>query len=215
VSDDPRDVWDWRALDLGLVLERLRPAVPDERVHVIAPAPPGTRRTDLGVRVCGVIGLDPEVADQDLGFANASMGVVEAELLRRLNTGHLDGYVRARDKARWIRTVLGDRLLVTADAERFWPADDQVADARERGERAVGILASGAYDVVGDPGLLRVPDRLEHRRRPDEVTEAEVLEASLRLNARLLDELRERVTAYEAEASEPRGRRGFRGLSRR
>jgi hypothetical protein len=212
VSDDPRDVWDWRALDLGLVLERLRPAVPDDRVHVIAPAPPGERRSELWRRFAGILGLDPDVVDQDLGFANASMGVVEAELLRRLNAGHLDSYVKARDKARWIRTVLGDRLLVTDDAERFWPGEDQVADARARGERALALLGSGSYDVLGDPGLLRVPDDLPPRRRPDQVTDEEVLEASLRLNARLLDELRDRVTAHEESRAEGRGRRGFRGL---
>ena len=29
-SDDPRDVWDWRSLDLGLVLERWSPALPPD-----------------------------------------------------------------------------------------------------------------------------------------------------------------------------------------
>lgn len=209
VSDDPRVIWDWRALDLGLVLQRLRPAVPDERVHVIVGPGRDEPRSELWRRFACVLGLDPEILDAEAGFGNASMGVVEAELLRRLNRDHLDGYVAARDKARWIRTVLADRLLVTPDAERFWPDEDQVADARARGERALAVLADGGYDVIGDPALLRVPAELPPRRHPDQVTERELLEASLRLNARLLDQLRQRTEEAERATAAGSGRRGI------
>lgn len=217
-SDDPVDIWDWRALDLGLVLERLRPAVPDERVHVIVAPGPGEPRTELWRRFAELLGIDPGTVDPQTAFANASMGVVEAELLRRLNAGHLSSYVTAREKARWIRTVLADRLLVTEDAERFWPGDDQIADARARGERAVALLGERPYDVIGDPELLRVPATLPPRRRPDEVTDEEILHASLRLNARLLDELRARTAEDESRGSEATWRRAarrFRRLTRR
>lgn len=212
VSEDPTVIWDWRALDLGLVLGRLRPAVPDERVHVIVGPGPGEPRSELWRRFATLLGLDPALVDADAGFDNASMGVVEAELLRRLNRGHLDGYVGARDKARWIRTVLADRLLVTPDAERFWPAPDQVDDARHRGERALALLASGPYDVIGDRDLLRVPTDLPARRHPSDVTDPELLEASLRLNGRLLDQLRQRVEETEREAA---GGSRVRGILRR
>jgi hypothetical protein len=200
-SEDPREVWDWRTLDLGLVLERWGSAVPDERVHVIAPPAPGAPRDELWSRFAGVVGLDPDAVPHEQGFANASMGVVEAELLRRVN-GRLTGFGRARDRARWIRTVLGDRLLVEPDAERYWPGPDQVEDARRRGERALALLESRTFDVVGDADLLRVPADLPERRHPAEVTESELLEASVRLNARLLGEVRRH--AERAEAGEER-----------
>lgn len=214
-SDDPRRVWDWRALDLGLVLERLRPAVPDERVHVIVGPGPDDPRDELWRRFCGVIGIDPDAVPHEQGFANASMGVVEAELLRRLNH-HLDGFSSAQDRGRWIRAFLADGLLVGADAERYWPDDAQVADARRRGERAGAMLAEGGYDVVGDPARLVVPDDLPTRRHPADVTDSEVLAASLRLNAALLEEVRRR-SAREARSSqgEDRGPGGAAGRARR
>ncbi|MEQ6903550.1 hypothetical protein [Nocardioides sp. YIM 152588] len=207
-SDDPRVTWNWRALDLGLVLERLRPVLPDERVHVIVSPGPGDPRDELWRRFATVIGIDPDAVDVADAFPNASMGVVEAELLRRVNA-HLGSFQTAQERARWIRTVLADRLLVTPDAERFWPGEDRVEDARRRGDRAADLLAAGGYDVLGDPARLRVPAELPPRRRPDEVTEAELLEASVRLNAQLLGELRGRArseapgtpTADDADAS--------------
>jgi len=202
-SDDPRVIWDWRALDLGLVLDRLRGAVPDERVHVIVGPGPEDPRDELWRRFAGVVGIDPDAVPHERAFANASMGVVEAELLRRLNR-HLTGINSARDRARWIRTFLADGLLVTDAAERYWPDDDQVADARRRGERAVGMLASGGYDVVGDVERLRVPADLPVRRHPADVTEQEVLEASVRLNARLVEEVRRRTLQAEAARSDVR-----------
>lgn len=191
VSDDPRDVWDWRSLDLGLVLERWGPAVPAERVHVICPGPAGSPHELLWERFAGVLGLDPAACDSSHGFANASMGVVEAETLRRVNaalpaySGHARGV--------WIRSFLADERLVPRRGEPFRPADDQVADCRERGRRAVEMLRASSYDVVGDPALLLVPDELPPRRHPDDVTDAEVAECAVELVATLMGDLRQRA----------------------
>lgn len=206
VSEDPRTIWDWRALDLGLVLDRLRDVVPDERVHVIVGPGREDPRDELWRRFAGVIGIDPDQVPHEQAFPNASMGIVEAELLRRMNA-HLGSFHSARERARWIRTFLADGLLVRPDAERFWPDDDQVADARARGERAVAALRAGSYDVRGDLERLLVPGALEPRRHPSEVTEAEVLEASVLLNARLMEEVRDRTFARDAAAQSPARRR--------
>ena len=182
-SDDPRAVWDWRALDLGLVLDRWAPAVPPERLHVIAPPPPGSAREELWERFAGVLGIDPDVVRR------------HARLRQRL-----DGRGRGRDAApgqpaphaastppapagAWLRTFLADERLVPRQGERFWPDDDQVADARARGERAVERLRAASYDVVGDLDLLLVPDDLPPRRHPDSVTDAEVAEVAVDLVA--------------------------------
>ena len=216
-SDDPKVVWDWRALDLGLVLGRLRDAVPDERVHVVVAPGPGDPRDELWRRFAGVLGIDPAAVPHERAFPNASMGVVEAELLRRLNA-HLGEIHTARERARWIRTFLADGLLVTPDAERFWPDAGQVEDARRRGERALGLLRAGRYDVVGDLGLLEVPADLPPRRHPSEVTDAEVLAASVRLNAQLMGEVRRRSEEAEQEprtSGSAASRRTYNRLMRR
>ena len=191
VSEDPRDVWDWRALDLGLVLDRWSPAVPEERLHVVVAPGPGRPREELWRRFAGVLGLEPGVVPHQATFTNQTMGVVEAETLRRLNP-HLAAFRGAYDRGRWIRSFLADERLVARGGERYWPGDDQVADARERGARAVARIRASAYDVVGDLDDLLVPDELPPRRHPSSVTDAEVAEVAVSLVARLLEDVRER-----------------------
>ncbi|QIK75631.1 hypothetical protein [Nocardioides piscis] len=191
-SDDPRAVWDWRALDLGLVLDRWSPTLPPERLHLIAPPPAGAPREELWTRLCGILGIAPDTCDTSQGFANASMGVVEAETMRRINE-RLRGFNTARARGVWLRSFLADSMLVPRGGERFWPAPDQVADARRRGARAVAKIRASAYDVIGDVDLLLVPDELPERRHPDSVTDAEVADVALDLTASLLGELQRRA----------------------
>lgn len=200
-SPDPRAVWDWRALDLGLVLERWGAAVPPERLHVITPGPPGSPRELLWERFCTVLGIDPATCDPSRGFANSSMGVAEAETLRRVNE-RLTGFNTARARGVWLRTFLADERLVPRAGEPFWPAPDQVADARARGQRAVARLRAAPYDVVGDADLLLVPEDLPARRHPDSVTDAEVADVALDLVATLMRDL-ERRDARPAPAATP------------
>jgi hypothetical protein len=203
VSDDPRDVWDWRSLDLGLVLDRWSPALPDERLHLVVSPGAGMPREELWRRFAGVIGLDPDVVPHEAEFTNQTMGVVEAETLRRLNP-HLRAFRSAYDRGRWIRKFLADERLVTRGGERYWPGDDQVADARERGERAVERIRAASYDVVGDVEELLVPAELPPRRHPSSVTDAEVAEVAVSLVARLMEDVRDRT---------PRGGTDGRGMS--
>jgi hypothetical protein len=191
VSDDPRKVWNWRALDLGLVLERWGDVVPPERVHVVTMPSSGAPRDELWHRFCSILGIDPATVGDPGGFPNASMGVAEAETLRRINE-HLDGFGRAFDKGVWIRTFLADERLVPRGGERFWPAEDQREDCRRRGRAAVELIRDRGYDDVGELDSLLVPDELPARRHPSSVTDAEVAEVAVSLVARLLTDLKER-----------------------
>jgi hypothetical protein len=191
VSDDPVKVWDWRALDLGLVLGRWGDVVPPERVHVITPPPAEAPRDELWNRFCAVLGVDPSVAGSSERFPNASMGVVEAETLRRVNE-QLEGFDRAFDKGVWIRSFLADERLVPRNGERFWPGADQQEDCRRRGRESVALVRRQGYDVVGDLESLLVPDELPARRHPSSVTDAEVAEVAVALVARLLGDLKDR-----------------------
>ena len=129
VSDDPTVIWNWRALDLRLVLERWGPAVDDAaRLHVITPPGRDQPRDELWARFCSVLGISPSVASPE-SFANASMGVVEAETLRRINP-RLEGFDRAFDRGVWIRSFLADDRLVPRGGEPYWPGEEQIADCR-------------------------------------------------------------------------------------
>lgn len=188
VSRRPADIWNWRTLDLRLVLQRWGSAVPPERSHVLV-LDPTAPREDVWRRFAGILGIDPHGFDLDESFPNTSMGLAQAEALRRVNE-RLTGFGRAFDRGVWIRSFLADERLVPQDGERYWPEPDQVEDCRRRGEAAVRLLRSEPYDVVGDITQLLVPDLLEERRRPASVTDAEVAAVSVDLVATMLEDVR-------------------------
>ncbi|MBE7323482.1 hypothetical protein IEQ44_02290 [Nocardioides sp. Y6] len=187
-SDRSTDIWDWRTLDLRLVLERWGAAVPPERTHVLV-LDPTAPRDDVWHRFVEILGVDASGVDLSGSFANSSMGVVEAEALRRVNM-HLKGFRKAFDKGVYIRTYLADERLVPRRGARFWPEPDQVEDCRRRGELAVEAVRSGGHVVHGDLAHLLVPDELEERRSTLSVTDAEVADVLASLTATMLGDVR-------------------------
>jgi hypothetical protein len=192
VSESPMSVWNWRTLDVRLVLERWAPAVPAERVHVLPLPPPGSPRELLWQRFAGLVGLEPDSFDLSPTFPNESMGVAEAETLRRIND-HLkdEDFERPFDRGVYIRTFLADERLATRDGERYWPTEEILAACRERAAAAVAHIEAAGYDVLGDLGDLLVPEILEPRRSVDSVTEAEVAEVATALAGRMLHDVRQ------------------------
>lgn len=212
VSDDPLHIWNWRSLDLRLVLERWAPTVSPERVHVL-PLDTSAARDDIWHRFGGLLGLDTAAYDLSGSFPNESMGVAEAETLRRVNqhlasadSGLEHRFQRAFDRGVYLRTFLADERLVPRRGERFWPRQDRIEDCRKRGEAAVAYVREQGFDVIGDLHRLLVPERLESRRTPDSVTPEEVAEVSTWLVARMLGDVRElRQSAEEKGVSRRRG----------
>lgn len=191
VSESSMSVWNWRTLDVRLVLERWAPTVPAERVHVLPLPPPGSPRTLLWQRFAGLVGLDADSFDLSATFPNESMGVAEAETLRRIND-HLkdEDFERPFDRGVYIRTFLADERLATRNGEKYWPTDVIVEECRQRARAAVAHIESAGYDVIGDVHDLLVAETLEPRRRVDSVTEAEVAEVATALAGQMLHDVR-------------------------
>lgn len=189
VSEKPTDIWNWRTLDLRLVLERWTAAVPPERVHVLV-LDPDAPREDVWHRFAGIVGFPTEGIDLSGSFPNTSMGVAEAETLRRVNS-RLTGFDKAFDKGVYLRTFLADERLVPRRGERFWPEPDQVEDCRRRAVEAVEHLRGAPYDVVGTLEQLLVPEVLEERRSTLSVTDDEVADVAVDLVATMLGDVRE------------------------
>jgi hypothetical protein len=189
VSKSPNAIWNWRTLDLRLVLRRWARTLPAEQVHVL-PLHRGGRREAIWETFAGLIGVDAAAYDTALSFPNESMGVVEAETLRRVNE-HLGAFERAFDRGVYIRTFLADERLVPRGGDRFWPEPDQVEECRERGRRAVGFVQRHGFDVRGDVADQLVPDELDVRRSVTSVTDAEIADVAVQLVARLLEDVRE------------------------
>jgi hypothetical protein len=204
VSDSPHAIWNWRTLDLRLVLERWAAGLPAGQVHVL-PLPGRDAPRDLiWKRFAALVGLDPDAYDTGQAFPNTSMGVAEAETLRRVNEHLADRNLitTAVERGTMIRTYLADERLVPRNGERFWPTAEQIEDCRRRGAETIAHVEAQGYDVIGELGALRVPDVLPDRRTVDSVTDAEVAGIATDLVAQLLGDL----SATRAEAGRLRRR---------
>ena len=189
LSDSPRSIWNWRALDAGEVLSRWGQAVPRERVHVLPLPKPGSPPELLWQRFARLIGVDPEGYDLSQNHPNTSMGVVEAEVLRRV-TPHLPEITAGRDRSAWVRTYLAEERLVPRKGEKFWPNEDRIEECRERGRAMVAMIRVNGFDVIGELENLLVPDDLPVRRTPESVTDAEIAAVATELVGVLLQDLR-------------------------
>lgn len=234
--------WFWQVHDTPEVLRRWTATLPPERVHVVPLPPAGAPRAELWHRFAGVLGVDPGVAELGEAAPNESLGLAEAELLRRLNTrlrrGEVGPYAyRAVVKERLAHGYLAGRPArirpqLPADAEQW---------ARRRADQVVATIRDGGYDVAGDLADLLPPQRGAERSDrsggsapleavappPEAVLDAAVgsLATVLRLRAtpRGTHDAAARVATIEASlprplrrlAGDPRVRRAVRDLSSR
>ena len=219
-SDESTAIWNWRTLDIHRVLERWSPTVPPERVHVLPLPGRDAPRREIWDRFARLVGVDPDSVDLSQTFPNASMGVVEAETLRRINH-HLGSFSSAIDRGTYIRTFLADERLVPRGGDPYWPTPDRIEEIRRRGESAVDYIAAQGFDVIGDLDALLVPEELPERRLPESVTDSEVAEVAVELAARMLHDVRDlrherRALREELARSQGRGEPSVRlVLSRR
>jgi len=202
---NPHDEWDWGTMDVGDVLGRWGADLPPERVHLLTLPKPDEPRDTLWLRFADLVGFDPAHCDASTSEQNESLGVVEVELLRRVN-GDLDGFRSAFNRGVWIRGYLAQGKLVPRQGEKFWPSAERVAQLRARGDRAVARIEAAGYDVVGDPEDLRTPLTLPHRRHPSSVTDGELLDAASKTIAEMLTDVR-RLTNQKRRAQESAGSR--------
>lgn len=179
----------WRTWDLGGVLRRWGPAVPADRVHVIPMPGPGEPPDQHWANVASVIGLNGRY-EAAQGAVNPALGVVQIELLRRINR-RLTGFRSPVDRGQWIRGYLAEGQLVGQPGDRPAADESQVADCRRRAERAVATIRREGYDVVGDTERLLVPDPVRSGRAPDTVSDAELVDAAGLLVAGMLADVRE------------------------
>ncbi|KRF13988.1 hypothetical protein ASG90_14410 [Nocardioides sp. Soil797] len=165
----------WWVWDLGQVIERWAGVVPADRIHVL-PTPSRAEAPDQHWRnFAEVIGFDSPVEGTE-SQANRSLGVVQAEALRRVNQ-HLQGFGKPVDRGVWIRGYLGEDHLARQESERVRLDDDLLRDCRTRSSYAVELIERLGVRVVGDTDRLVVPagdpvGRTLDSLSPDEVTDS-------------------------------------------
>jgi hypothetical protein len=174
-----------RGYDVLAVLEQWRTHVPPERTHVVTVPRPGSAG-GLPARFCRVLGVDPATVDISGGHPNRSLGLTQAELLRRVNVAlgprlpHARAGYRGPGKRFLAETILIQQGGVPPrlpQRVRPW--------VEKRSRQVVEELGARPFDVVGDLDEL-VPDPAAFASAEAPVTEAELLDAATEALAAVL-----------------------------
>ena len=177
--------WGWRTMQPANVAARWGADLPADRVHVVTVPSRAASRDELWHRFASATGLEGvEDLDLDVERANESLGVVEAELLRRVNAG-IDGRIRGgRQKSLWLRDLLAHTILAPIGREPIGLTAAHAEEAAAQAESAITAITEAGYTVHGDLGDLR-PTPVE-ARLPGEVTDSEVADSAALALADLL-----------------------------
>lgn len=200
----------WQYQNLPEVLRTWTAEIPPERVHIVTAPPRGAAGKDeLWTRFARTVGIDPEQCTANVPVRNPSMGLVETNVLRRLNSKIIDE-MNGPAYHNLIKHYLAvDVLAARPDAEPLQlPAEDRDWVTQQTKE-IVQELREAEYNVVGDLEEL-IPHWDPEKptpRHPDGVSDAEMLEASLDALAGVLhrmDRMRNRLqNVKETENASP------------
>lgn len=197
--DNGSPVWSWRTQDVVAILERWRNGIPASSVHVVTVPPPGGSSDVLWERFAAVIGVEPATCVNRMPAINTSLGLAQAELLRRVDERLAPQLPDVRSRATWIRDLLANAVLARAKGERFAVPPDQATELVARADEAVQKLADAGYDVVGSLDDL-VPDAASATSRlPEELSSEELLDAAVETISELVLEARTRLDERAAQ----------------
>jgi hypothetical protein len=208
----------WDAQDLVRQARMWSQGVPADQVHLVTVPQPGAEAGLLWQRFARVVGIDPASVDTSVSTPNESLGVVEIELLRRVNefAPHEAGKPL---RQLMTRQVLAEGVLAPRpDARRFGVPAEEHAWVVERGTAMVDDLRTLAIDVVGDLDELIPPAQPVDGPIPDDVTDGELAPVAVetisavlyRSHDRETSGLRAEVDRLKAEAEHQRAALGRR-----
>ena len=169
--------WFWSVHDPVGVVDRWTTALPPQRFHLMTLPPPGSPRDQLWLRFCSVVGIDPAAASEFDVAGNDSLGLAEAEVLRRVNVE------LPADFPRWHHSgIARDILAVQILGQRSRsgrpplpkPLQRKVLEQTDFNIQKLG--ASGCH-IVGDLAELEVGDAFATADSPP--TSEEVLDAAV------------------------------------
>jgi hypothetical protein len=159
-DDTDRTSWFWRVQDFAGVAQRWGADLPASRVHVVTVPPSGGRADLLWERFAGLLGLDPGSFDTAASRSNTSLGVEQAELLRRVNVALGDRLPMPGPYPAVVKDVLAHQLLADRRGTPIRLTADDVDRAVDSSRAIADRLTAMGVDVVGDLDEL-VPARDE------------------------------------------------------
>jgi hypothetical protein len=178
---DGDSTWFWRVQNYPEVLRRWCVEIPEERMHLVTVPPSGSPPELLWLRFAGLLGLDAAAFDLSQKRANASLGIEQTELLRRLNLalgdriplpGPYPGAVKERLAHRVLTHRRGTPLRLSAADREFAVrrSDTIVKELVDLNVHVVGDLADLIPDA--DPGDVEPVD-------PSDVSDSAILEEGI------------------------------------
>lgn len=184
--DRRRRSWFWTVHDTLAILGMWSRHIPLDQVHVIT-VPPRAVTGELWLRFASVLGIESGPIDLPRSRTNPSLGLAEAEFLRRLNE------VLPRQMPGWfytwnIKRILAQDVLSSQQPhERLVLSPRQQAWAREQSELLVAGLRDSHYHIVGDLAeLIPRPTTSPHAPSTSPTT-AQLLETAVRATAALAE----------------------------
>jgi len=176
-----------RYQDVAALLECWGQGLPADRRHLVVVPPRGTGDpTWLWRHTCELLGLDPAGLSSEARNDNASIGLVETEVLRRVNA-HVPEDRRTLPLRQFTKGWLTPEVVADlAGGEPFvLPRDIHHETVEEA--RAMVARLDGRVTVVGDlADLVPAADPEPGLRSPEDLTEAEVGEATALAMSRLV-----------------------------
>ena len=195
----------WMRQDTARVLDNWETAVPRERVHVVTVPPAGSPREVLAQRFAAATRIEPAWLHGGSEVGNVSVGVAEAEVLRRLNVG-LGNRLNERQYTHVVAKGLRRTLQRRPHSARMRLPEEHRAWVTERATVMVEELRGRGYHVVGDlddliPGTGQANEIRPDEVQPEEVADAAIaaLQASVEQHAQLWWRLRARESATNAD----------------
>lgn len=196
--------WFWRVHDTLDVLRRWTAGIPADHVHVVTLPRAGAPPNLLWERFATVIGVDAGGADLSTARPNASLGLAEAEMLRRLNVALGNQGVGAYFYGVQVKERLAHEYLALRKGGRRPQLPPDVFEwAARRCDVVIDSLQRSGYHIVGSLDDLRPrPGQAARRRKAVSAPQAEdVLDAAI---GALATTLRNQYAAPHTDGEEHR-----------
>jgi hypothetical protein len=178
-----------RSFDVERVLTNWGERLPVSHLHLVTAPPPGSSRGLLWHRFLDAVDVQPEWAPHDAAQENASVGVPEAQLLRRLNRRLGDDAKRGGRYAELVNATLVPQALAPRDTARISLGPSDAQWVSERSDAWIGWLRERGVQVHGDLEDLRPTPPPDDWIDPDVPRHGQVAAAALDVVQTLMDEV--------------------------
>lgn len=194
----PHSDWSWRTMDPATVLRRWQGELEPQRIHVVLLPRQPAQPDELWERFASACDIPSGLCDLRVARPNKSLGATEAELLRRVNVKIGRSLSDRVEIGRWMRHYLAHSLLVPRDGARLTLREEALTELTARANQSASFMLSAGYDIVGDLTDFQplVPQR--PGLHPDDVPDAELLDAATETIAAMVVSIKERTEERDA-----------------